>query len=248
MASADYIVVGAGSAGCVVARRLVDAGFTVILLEAGPPDYALDFRIHMPAALSEVLGSTTYNWAFHSAPEATMNGRRMYCPRGKTLGGSSAINGMIFVRGHAADFDRWAQLSGFPEWDYAHCLPFFKRSESVAYGESAWRGRDGPMRISRGEMANPLFEAFLQAGREAGHRVSTDLNGEHQEGVGPFDRTIFAGRRWSAARGYLDPVRRDGRLTIQTGTIVRRILPDATDPGVEIERGGEVQTLRADPK
>ena len=139
----DYIVIGAGSAGCVVAHRLCEAGYKVQLLEAGPPDYSLDYRLHMPAALSHVLANDTYNWFYHSEPEPYLNGRRLYCPRGRTLGGSSSINGMIYVRGNPGDFDRWAALTGFAEWDYEHCLPFFKRSETTTNGVDQYRGREG---------------------------------------------------------------------------------------------------------
>ena len=222
----DYIVVGAGSAGCVVARRLSDAGFQVQLLEAGPPDYQLDYRLHMPAALSHVLANDTYNWFYHSAPEPYLNDRSLYCPRGRTLGGSSSINGMIYVRGNPADFDRWADLSGFSEWDYQHCLPFFKLSETTSQGTDDYRGRSGPLRVTRGEMNNPLFAAFLAATEEAGYIRRDDLNGAEQEGFGTFDRTIFRGRRFSAATAYLAPVKQRNNLTIETGCQVLNIETD----------------------
>ncbi|MEX2326928.1 MAG: GMC family oxidoreductase N-terminal domain-containing protein, partial [Pseudomonadales bacterium] len=223
MAAPDYLVIGAGSAGCVLARRLVDAGRSVTLVEAGPPDYRMDYRIHMPAALSHVLSGTTYNWDYRTLPEPHMAGRTMFCPRGKTLGGSSSINGMIYVRGHQQDFNQWAALSGYDDWRAEHCLPFFKRAESVAFDAGELRGRDGPMQITRGAMDNPLITAFLEAGQQAGHDYSPDLNGDLQEGIGPFDRTISCGRRFSTARGYLDSVRKSGLLTILTRTRVTRL-------------------------
>ena len=241
--SADYIVIGAGSAGCVVTRRLVEAGYSVELVEAGPRDHPLDFRLHMPAALSEVLSSTRYNWSFSTEPESQMINRRMFCPRGRTLGGSSAINGMIFVRGHPRDFDRWAERSGYPDWGYEHCLPYFKRSETATHGDPAWRGQDGPMRITQGALANPLFHAYLESGAQAGHARHDDLNGAQQEGVGPFDRTIFDGKRWSAARGYLDPLRNNGGLAIRTGTRTLALRPARRQ--VDILEAGSLRTLEA---
>lgn len=222
----DYIVVGAGSAGCVLANRLSAAGYSVQLLEAGPPDYRLDYRLHMPAALSHVLANDTYNWFYHSAPEPHLNNRSLYCPRGRTLGGSSSINGMIFVRGNPGDFDRWAQLSGFAEWDYAHCLPYFKQAETTANGADEYRGRQGPLQVSRGEMHNPLFKVFLEATRQAGHPWRDDLNGAEQEGFGTFDRTIYKGRRCSAARAYLADHKNRPNLQVQTRC---RVLKLATD-------------------
>ena len=233
----DYIVIGAGSAGCVVAHRLCEAGYKVQLLEAGPPDYSLDYRLHMPAALSHVLANDTYNWFYHSEPEPYLNGRRLYCPRGRTLGGSSSINGMIYVRGNPGDFDRWAALTGFAEWDYEHCLPFFKRSETTTNGVDQYRGREGPLRVTRGEMNNPLFETFLSATEEAGHVRRDDLNGAEQEGFGTFDRTIYDGRRFSAAKAYLTPVKQHPNLHIETGC---QVLALASEQG----RITEVKYLR----
>lgn len=220
---ADYIIVGAGSAGCVLANRLVSAGHTVILLEAGPVNRRWDYRVHMPAALSHVLRSDAYNWYYSSDPEPWMNHRSMYCPRGRTLGGSSSINGMIFVRGNAADFNRWAEISGFPEWDYVHCLPSFKRAESASAGSDDFRGRSGPLYVTRGKCENPLFHAFLGAAGEAGYPLNEDMNGEHQEGFGPFDRTIYRGKRWSAADAYLRPLAGNSKMKVKTGALITRI-------------------------
>ncbi|MCB1691533.1 MAG: choline dehydrogenase [Pseudomonadales bacterium] len=237
--SSEYIVIGAGSAGCVMATRLAQAGHDVVLVEAGPRDHPLDYRVHMPAALSHVLASHTYNWHYETEAEPGMQDRRLFCPRGRTLGGSSSINGMIFVRGNAADFDRWASLSGYSNWDYASCLPYFKRSEHAPFGNARYRGVGGPMRLSRGDLANPLFGAFLEAGVSAGYALRDDLNGEYQEGVGAFDRTIYRGARWSTSRGYLDRVRDASNLKIVTGRQVARLLFEGDRAtGVEFEGDG----------
>lgn len=201
----------------------------------------------MPAALSHVLGSSTYNWNYLTAPEPHMNNRRIFCPRGKTLGGSSSINGMIYVRGHARDFDRWAEISGYDDWNFAGCLPFFKRAEDAPFGDPAVRGIGGPLHITRGELRSPLFQAFLDAGQEAGHRLSEDLNGECQEGVGAFDRTIYKGRRWSTARAYLDAVRSSPRLSVRTGCHIGRLIVDnGRARGVEIMARGKREKLLAE--
>ena len=197
----DYIVVGAGSAGCVMATRLAER-YRVLLIEAGRADAAWDFRLHMPAALSLVLKSTRYNWAFNSEPEAALRNRQLYCPRGKVLGGSSSINGMIFVRGNPEDFNRWEAL-GASGWAYEQVLPFFKRSETKLGGDPAFRGTEGPVHVTNGEIDSPLNQAWLQAGDTLGLGNSEDFNGRHQEGFGPFDRTVEDGLRQSAARGYL---------------------------------------------
>jgi choline dehydrogenase len=219
----DYIVVGAGSAGCVLANRLTeDADVRVLLLEAGPVDHAWAWQLHMPAALAYPLKSQRYNWGYRSEPEPHMDGRRMYCPRGRVLGGSSSINGMAYVRGHARDYDRWAQ-TGLPGWDYAHVLPYFKRAEARAQGGDDYRGEGGPLHVATGECRNPLYRAFIEAGRQAGYPRTVDMNGHQQEGFGPMDMTVRAGRRWSAARAYLAPARRRPNLTVRTGALAQRV-------------------------
>ncbi|MBD3647677.1 MAG: GMC family oxidoreductase N-terminal domain-containing protein, partial [Pseudomonadales bacterium] len=177
----DYIVIGAGSAGCVVANRLVEAGNSVLLLEAGRKPHRWDYRIHMPAALSDVLAGDAYNWYYRTDPEPWMDHRLMYCPRGRALGGSSSINGMIYVRGNPEDFNRWARQTGYPEWDYEGCLPWFMKAESAVAGTYDCRGREGPLHVTRGELRNPLFRAFIEAGVEAGYPANDDLNGPVQE-------------------------------------------------------------------
>ncbi len=246
----DYIIIGAGSAGCVLANRLVNAGAQVALLEAGPSNHAIDYRLHMPAALSHILANDTYNWYYSSQPEPGLNNRVLYCPRGRVLGGSSSINGMIYVRGNPSDFDRWAQLTGYESWRYEHCLPYFKKAENipltVAHIEDDVRGHNGPLNLSRGKLDNPLFHAFLAACQEAGYPIIEDLNGKTQEGFGPFDRTIFKGKRWSTADAYLNPVRQSGNLTLLTNTRVVRILTEgARVTGIECLQKGQIKHLAA---
>ena len=176
----------------------------MLLLEAGPVDHPWAWQLHMPAALAYPLKSQRYNWGYWSEPEPHMDGRRIYCPRGRVLGGSSSINGMAYVRGHARDYDRWAQ-SGLPGWDYAHVLPYFKRAETRARGADDYRGGDGPLHVATGACRNPLYQAFIEAGRQAGYPLTADMNGYQQEGFAPMDMTVRGGRRWSAARAYLRP-------------------------------------------
>jgi choline dehydrogenase len=219
----DYVIVGAGSAGCVLAGRLSeDPDVRVLLLEAGPVDHAWDWRLHMPAALAYPLKGRTYNWHYESEPEPFMDGRRMYCPRGRVLGGSSSINGMAYVRGHARDYDRWAQ-AGLRGWDYAHVLPYFKRAESRAKGADRYRGGSGPLHVSTGAGRNPLQRAFVEAGRQAGYPVTADMNGCQQEGFGAMDMTVHRGRRWSAAKAYLRPARGRPNLFLHVRALVTRI-------------------------
>lgn len=241
----DYIIVGAGSAGCVLANRLSKRA-SVTVIEAGPNNRAIDFRLHMPAALSELLKSDRYNWAYQTMTEPSMNDREMYCPRGRVVGGSSAINGMIFVRGNTQDFDRWKRIHGLDDWSYERCLPYFKRSESAGFGDSTFRGMEGPLVLSRGTLGNPLFGAWLTAGRQAGFPVTDDFNGESQEGVGPFDRSIHGGERMSVARAYLDPIRQRDQLRILTGATATRILFSAgRASGVEIVLGRNKMEIEA---
>ncbi|MEI7515991.1 MAG: choline dehydrogenase [Betaproteobacteria bacterium] len=228
----DYIIVGAGSSGCVLANRLSrDPGARVLLIEAGPEDTA--WSLKMPAAMLLNLKNTSVNWAFQGEPEPELNGRQMKHDRGKTLGGSSSINGMVYIRGHAQDFEGWRR-AGCEGWGYADVLPYFKRMESYGGGDSEFRGRDGPMYVSRPIPENPLNLAFLQAGKEAGYPSSDDLNGFRQEGFGVFDRSVYKGERWSTARGYLAPVRARPNLRILTGCLVHRVLiRDGNAIGVE---------------
>jgi choline dehydrogenase len=242
---ADYVIVGAGSAGCVLASRLTeDAGVSVLLIEAGGPDRG--WKIHMPAALAYPLQDDRVNWSYHSEPEPHMAGRRLYCPRGKVLGGSSSINGMAYVRGHAFDYDRWAQAPGLADWRYAACLPYFKRAEALDIGGDAWRGADGPLRVTAGRMDNPLHRAWVEAGREAGYPVTVDMNGAAQEGVGRMDMTVGDGERWSAAKAYLRPaLRRDGLTVLDRSRAMRLLVEGRKVLGVEVERGGARIEVRA---
>jgi len=231
----------------VLACRLIERGFSVTLLEAGPRDWRLDFRIHMPAALSHVLSGTSYNWNYTSEPESGLNDRRIFCPRGRTLGGSSSINGMVYVRGHRSDFDRWAELSGYDDWRFEACAPYFIRAEDAPFGDPSVRGIGGPLHISRGNVSTPLVKAFLQAGQQAGHTYSNDLNGVAQEGVGPFDKTTWQGQRWSTSRAYLDRVRTSSRLSLKTGCTVRRVFIEAGQArGVEVDIRGNTERLYAE--
>jgi choline dehydrogenase len=235
----DFVIVGGGSAGCALAARLTeDAGTRVLVLEAGRPDSWWDLYIHMPAALSFPIGNRFYDWRYESEPEPNMNGRRIYHARGKVLGGSSSINGMIFQRGNPLDYERW----GLEQWDYAHVLPYFKRMESCLAGADDWRGGDGPLVLERGPANGPLHGAFFDAVQQAGHPLTRDVNGYQQEGFARFDRNIRNGRRWSAARAYLHPAMRRPNLEVRTRAFVERVVFDgARAVGVQVD--GE--TIRA---
>ncbi|MFN8022431.1 MAG: choline dehydrogenase [Acidimicrobiales bacterium] len=225
----DYVIVGGGSAGSALANRLsADPGNRVLVLEAGRPDYPWDVFIHMPAALMFPIGSRFYDWKYESEPEPFMNGRRVYHARGKVLGGSSSINGMIFQRGNPMDYERWAADKGMDTWDYAHCLPYFKKMENCLAGADEWRGGSGPLELERGPSQNPLIEAFLTATEQAGFPRTTDVNGYRQEGFARFDRNIRRGRRLSASKAYLHPVEQRPNLTITTRAMVNRVLFDGT--------------------
>jgi choline dehydrogenase len=239
----DYVIVGGGSAGSALAARLTeDASTRVLVLEAGRPDHLWDPFIHMPAALSFPIGNPRYDWMYSSEPEPFMNGRRVYHARGKVLGGSSSINGMIFQRGNPLDYERWAHEAGLEDWDYAHCLPYFKKMETCLAGADEWRGGDGPIVLERGPASSPLFAAFFRAVLQAGYQVTTDVNGYRQEGFAEFDRTIHRGRRLSAARAYLHPVRSRPNLEIRCKTFVTRVVFEGTRAvGVEVEGGGVVR-------
>ena len=235
----DYIVVGGGSAGCVLANRLSeDPGNEVLVLEAGRRDWKWDVFIHMPAALTYPIGSRFYDWRYQSEPEPLMGGRRIFHARGKVLGGSSSINGMIFQRGNPLDYERWAADAGMAGWDFAHCLPYFKKMENCLAGGDEFRGTAGPLTLERGPATNPLFGAFLEAAAQAGHARTEDVNGYRQEGFGRFDRNLHRGRRLSSARAYLHPVRRRPNLTLRTRAFVTRVLFEGTRAvGVEFRRG-----------
>ena len=234
----DFVVVGGGSAGCVLANRLsADPSTSVLVVEAGRRDSWWDVFIHMPAGLNVPLGNKRYDWCYESEPEPEMGGRRVFHGRGKVLGGSSSINGMIFVRGNPLDYARWAADPGMERWSYAHCLPYFKRSERRLAGGDAWRGDAGPLALERGPCTNPLFGAFLEAAKQAGFPVVDDLNGYQQEGFGAFDRNVLRGRRLSAARAYLHPVLRRPNLDLVTRTLATRIRFDGSR-AVGVELGG----------
>ena len=236
----DFIIVGGGSAGSALASRLsADPANRVLVLEAGRPDYPWDVFIHMPAALTFPIGSRFYDWGYNSEPEPHLHNRRVYHARGKVLGGSSSINGMIFQRGNPMDYERWAADPGMQDWDYAHCLPYFKRMENCLAGGDEFRGTSGPLVLERGPATNPLFQAFFTAAEQAGYPRTKDVNGYQQEGVAAFDRNVHRGRRLSAAGAYLHPVMNRPNLTVQTRAFVNRILFEGKRAvGVEYGYGG----------
>ena len=242
----DFVIVGGGSAGSALANRLSeDPGTSVLVLEAGRSDSPWDVFIHMPAALAFPIGSRFYDWKYESEPEPHMGGRRVYHARGKVLGGSSSINGMIFQRGNPLDYERWAGDTGMESWDYAHCLPYFKKMENclAAAPDDPFRGHDGPLVLERGPAKGPLFDAFFQAVQEAGYSLTDDVNGYRQEGFAAFDRNVHKGRRLSASRAYLHPVMSRHNLTVETRAFVTRVLFDGTRAtGVEYSRRGRGST------
>jgi choline dehydrogenase len=240
----DFVIVGGGSAGCALANRLsADPATSVLVLEAGRSDYPWDVYIHMPAALTFPIGNRFYDWGYESEPEPHMHNRRIYHARGKVLGGSSSINGMIFQRGNPMDYERWAGDKGMETWDFAHCLPYFKRMETCLAGADEWRGGDGPLLLERGPVANPLFNAFFDAAQQAGYPLTTDVNGYRQEGFAAFDRNLYRGRRYSAADAYLRPAMKRPNLTVRTRALVSRIQFDGTRAtGVVYTHGRSVPT------
>lgn len=243
---ADYVIVGAGSAGCAMAYRLSEAGRSVIVIEHGGSD-AGPF-IQMPGALSFPMNMKRYDWGYRTEPEPHLNNRRLACPRGKVIGGSSSINGMIYVRGHAMDYDHWRD-QGATGWGYADILPYFKRLEDWHAcgqgGDPAWRGSGGPLHITRGRRDNPLTRAFVEAGAQAGYGVTGDYNGHRQEGVGPFEMTVWKGQRWSAAKAYLKPALSRENCNLVRGLARKVVIEDGRATGVEIERQGTFQTIKA---
>ena len=243
---ADYVIVGAGSAGCTLAYRLTEAGHSVIVVEYGGSD-AGPF-INMPGALSYPMNMKRYDWGFQSEPEPYLGGRRLACPRGKVLGGSSSINGMVYVRGHAEDYETWAEM-GAQGWAYADVLPYFKRMEhwhaSGHGGDPDWRGKRGPLHVTRGRRDNPLVKAFVEAGRQAGYETTDDYNGEKQEGFGPMEATVWRGERWSAAKAYLRPAQKTGRCEVVRGLATKVELTDGRATGVTIQHKGRTETLTA---
>ena len=240
---ADYVIVGAGSAGSAMAYRLGEAGASVIVVEHGGTD--MGPFIQMPGALSFPMNMPLYDWGFRTEPEPFLGGRSLATPRGKVIGGSSSINGMVYVRGHAKDFDTWDAM-GAQGWSYADVLPYFKRMEHWHGGDaSPWRGHDGPLHITRGPRENPLFDAFIEAGRQAGYPVTADYNGAAQEGFGPMEATIWKGQRWSAANAYLRPAMARGNVKVVRGFARRVVIEAGRAVGVEVVRSGRIEVIAA---
>ncbi len=243
MAEADFVIIGSGSAGAALAYRLSeDSRHSVIVIEYGGSD--IGPFIQMPAALSFPMNMARYDWGFQSEPEPHLGGRVLATPRGKVIGGSSSINGMVYVRGHARDFDHWAE-QGAAGWAYADVLPYFKRMETMEDGEAGWRGTDGPLHVRKGPRDNPLFSAFVEAGRQAGFETTPDYNGSQQEGFGALQQTIHRGRRWSTANAYLRPALKRKNVSLVNGFARRVVMENQRATGVEIEAHGKIQVVKA---
>lgn len=243
MLEADFVIIGSGSAGSAMAYRLSEDGkHSVIVIEFGGSD--IGPLIQMPSALSIPLNMSLYDWGFASEPEPHLGGRVLATPRGKVIGGSSSINGMVYVRGHARDFDHWAE-EGAAGWGFADVLPYFKRMEDANGGENGWRGHGGPLTVQRGSRTNPLYGAFVEAGRQAGFELTDDYNGAKQEGFGPMEQTIRGGRRWSAASAYLRPALRRPNVSLIKGFARRVIIENQRAIGVEIELRKRIQVIKA---
>ncbi|RAZ92927.1 choline dehydrogenase [Mesorhizobium hawassense] len=243
MLEADFVIIGSGSAGSAMAYRLSEDGkHSVIVIEFGGTD--IGPLIQMPSALSIPLNMSLYDWGFASEPEPHLGGRVLATPRGKVIGGSSSINGMVYVRGHAHDFDHWAE-QGATGWAFADVLPYFKRMEDSDGGEDGWRGKSGPLHVQRGPRKNPLYGAFVEAGRQAGFELTDDYNGSKQEGFGPMEQTILGGRRWSAANAYLKPALKRGNVSLVKGFARRVVIENQRAIGVEIEANKKIQVVKA---
>ncbi len=243
MLEADFVIVGSGSAGSALAYRLSEDGrHSVIVIEYGGSDAGP--LIQMPSALSIPLNMPLYDWGFASEPEPHLGGRVLATPRGKVLGGSSSINGMVYVRGHARDFDHWAE-EGAAGWSFADVLPYLKRMEDSEGGEDGWRGHDGPLHVQRGQRTNPLYNAFIEAGQQAGFETTDDYNGSKQEGFGPMEQTIWNGRRWSAANAYLRPALKRQNVSLVKAFARRVIIENQRAVGVEVEARKQIQVVKA---
>jgi len=243
----DYIIVGSGSAGSAMAYRLSEDGqHNILVIEFGGTD--MGPLIQMPAALSYPMNMKTYDWGYSSEPEPHLDGRSLVTPRGKVVGGSSSINGMVYVRGHAKDYDYWEQ-QGADGWGYGNVLPYFKRMENWHDGghggDPSWRGTDGPLHVTRGPRTNPLFQAFIDAGQQAGYEVTDDYNGEKQEGFGPMEQTVWKGRRWSAANAYLKPALKRQNVDLKRGFVRKVIIKESRAVGVEVEFNGKIEIIHA---